>query len=91
MESKFKFYYMKSSSDQTKADFAYGSDFLFSFSEGTLSTGLNPFGAHLFSFVDLTVGLVAFFLRRMAFDFELEDVEGPDVEGPDVVGPDVEG
>ena len=59
--------------------------------EGTLSTGLKPLGAHIFSFLDLTVGLVAFFLRRMALDFDLEDVEGPDVEGPDVEGPDVQG
>ena len=72
---------MKSlSSDQTKADFAYGFDILFSFVEETLSTGLNPFGARIFSFLDLTVDLVAFFLRRMALDFDFEDVKGP--EGP---------
>ena len=79
---RFGFYFMKSSSDQTKAIFAYVFDILFSFLDGTLSTGLNPFGAHIFSFLDLTVDLVAFFLRRMTLDFDFEDVWSPDVEGP---------
>ena len=50
--------------------------------EGTRSTGLNPFGARILSFLDLTVDLAAFFLRRMALDFDFEDVKGPDGEGP---------
>lgn len=69
-----------SSSDQTKADFPYGFDFLFSFLEGLLSTGLKPCGADIFSFLDDAVGLADFFLRRVTFDLDLEHLvlEGPD-------------
>lgn len=77
----FNFYYIKSSSsDHTKADFAYGFDFLFCLFEGAVSTGLNPSGAQIFSFLDGLVGLLVFFLRRAILDFGFE---GPaDVEGP---------
>lgn len=76
---RFNFYYIKSSSsDHTKADFAYAFEFLFCLFERAVSTGLNPSGAQIFSFLDGHVGLLVFFLRMAIFEFE-----GPaDVEGP---------
>lgn len=47
-----------------------------------MSTGLNPSGAHVFSFLDGLAGLLVFFLRTAILGFGFT-FEGPaDVEGP---------